>query len=142
MNTVFGFNETYRALSMLQSKLESRMRQAMQDASLVVERAAKENIAHGRTDWPALRPSTLARRKDNKPLYDTGDLMRSIHSEADEMRAVTGSGREDAPVHEFGTKTAGRSRNITIPQRSYLGPAFTENFREVQEIFVQRLRGH
>ena len=142
MNSVFGFDETQKALAGLQSKLASRMRQAMQDAALIVENAAKENIVHGRTDWPALSPSTLARRKDNKPLYDTGDLMRGIHSEAEEMRAVIGSGREDAPVHEFGATTAGRSRNIKIPARPYLEPALLENFREVQEIFVRRLRGH
>ena len=142
MKTVFGFRETQHHLRVFQAKLGQRTTSALRDAALVVERAAKENIVHGRSDWPALKPSTLARRKDNKPLYDTGDLMRSIHSDADEMRAVTGSGRIDAPVHEFGTTTAGRKRNVNIPARPYLEPACRENMNEVKKIFVQRLRGH
>ncbi|MGB3341323.1 MAG: HK97-gp10 family putative phage morphogenesis protein [bacterium] len=142
MKTVFGFRETQRYLKMMQSKVEQRTNRALQDAALVVERAAKENIVHGRSDWPALKPSTLARRKDNKPLYDTGDLMRSIHSDAGEMRAVVGSGRRDAPVHELGTKTAGRKKNVNIPARPYLEPACRENMNKVKEVFVQRLRGH
>lgn len=142
MQSVFGFNETKRALSMMQIKLQQRTKDAMRDATLIIERAAKENIQHGRTDWPALKPATLARRKDNKPLYDKGTLMRSIHSEADETRGVVGSSLDYAPVHELGTKTAGRSKNITIPQRAYIEPACREHFKEVQGIFIRRIRGH
>lgn len=142
MRTVFGFNETRRALSMMANKLQQRTKKAMQDATLIIERAAKENIQLGRADWPALKPATLARRKDNKPLYDKGTLMRSIHSDADEARGVVGSSLDYAPVHELGIKTAGRSKNITIPQRAYLEPACREHFKEVQGIFIRRIRGH
>jgi len=142
MQSVFGFNETKRALSMMQIKLQQRTKKAMQDATLIIERAAKENIQHGRADWPALKPATLARRKDSKPLYDKGTLMRSIHSEADETRGVVGSSLDYAPAHELGTKTAGRSKNITIPQRAFIEPACREHFKEVQGIFIQRIRGH
>jgi len=68
--------------------------------------------------------------------------MTSIHSEADETRGVVGSSLGYAPVHEFGTKTAGRSKNITIPQRAFIEPACREHFKEVQGIFIQRIRGH
>jgi len=142
MNSVFGFRETQRALQMVQHKLVERSKKAMQDAVLVIERAAKENIVHGRNDWPALSPATLARRKGNKPLYDKGTLLRSIHSEADEMQGVVGSSEEYAPVHEFGTNTAGRSRNVTVPARPYLEPACRENMNRVKEIFIERLRGN
>jgi phage gpG-like protein len=142
MKSVFGFRETQRALQMIQCKLVERSKKAMQDAVLIIERAAKENIVHGRTDWPALSPATLARRKDNRPLYDKGTLLRGIHSEADEMQGVVGSGEEYAPTHELGTKTAGRTRNITVPARSYLEPACREHMREIKEVYVRRLRGH
>lgn len=142
MQSVFGFRETQRALSMMPNKLKQRTEKAMEDATLIIERAAKENIQHGRTDWPALKPATLAHRKDNKPLYDKGTLMRSIHSEADETRGVVGSSLDYAPAHELGTKTAGRSKNITIPQRAFIEPACREHFKEVQGIFIRRIRGH
>lgn len=142
MQSVFGFRETQRALSMMPNKLKQRTEKAMQDATLIIERAAKENIQHGRTDWPALKPATLAHRKDNKPLYDKGTLMRAIHSEADEERGVVGNSLDYAPAHELGTKTAGRSKNITIPQRAFIEPACREHFKEVQGIFIRRIRGH
>lgn len=142
MQTVFGFNETRRALSMMANKLQQRTKKAMQDATLIIERAAKENIQHGRADWPALKPSTLAKKKKPTPLYEEATLLRSIHSEADEERGVVGSEEDYAPVHEFGTKIAGRSKNITIPQRAYLEPACREHFKEVQGIFIRRIRGH
>lgn len=151
MKSVFGFAETQRALRGIQGKIQSRTKQAFQDAALMIERAAKENIAHGRTDWPALKPATIKARKKRRkkpkgrhdqPLYDRGTLMRSIHSEAEEMMAAVGSGLKHSPVHEFGTKTAGRKRNVTIPARAYLEPAANENMHKVKEIFVRRLRGH
>jgi len=142
MKAVFGFQETQRAMRTLQSTLERRCGNAMKQAALLIEREAKRNIAYGRTDWPALSPATLKRRKDNKPLYDTGTLLRSIHSEIEEQRAVIGSDRDYAPVHEFGTTTAGRSKNVAIPKRPYLEPAFVENYKQIKEIFVQKIRGH
>lgn len=140
MKTVFGFEETQRFLKRAQERLGTITTEALREAALVVERAAKENIVHGRTDWPALSPATLKYRNDDRPLYDKGTLLRSIHSEAEEEKAVIGSGLKYAPVHEFGTATAGRSRNIRIPARPYLEPAANENMKEIKEVFVRKLK--
>jgi len=140
MKTVFGFEETSRFLKKMGSGIEERMERAMQKATLVVEAAAKENIVHGRAEWPALAPSTLARRKDSRILYDQGTLLRSIHSEASAMQGVIGSGLKYAPVHEFGCNNAGINRDVTISQRSYLEPAAAENVEKIKEVYIEELK--
>jgi len=140
MKTIFGFDEASSFLKKMSSGMEERMERAMQKAVLVVEAAAKENIVHGRTDWPALRPLTLARRKDNRILYDQGTLLRSIHSEATAMQGVIGSPLKYAPVHEFGCHNAGVNRDVTIPQRSYLEPAAVENVEKIKDVYVEELK--
>ena len=145
MNTIFGYDQLTRYMSRLSNQLGARLKDGLQDAALIVEKAAKENIVHGRADWPALKHPgrRIARisRKQKTPLYDTGTLMRSIHSEVEETQAVIGSGVKYAPTHEFGTERAGRTRSIRIPKRPYLTPAVEENMRQIKEIFIKRLRG-
>lgn len=40
-------------------------------------------------------------------------------------------------VNEFGTTKAGKNRNITIPERSYLRSTYNKNFRKVGKRFAQ-----
>lgn len=55
--------------------------------------------------WPALKDSTLKRKKGTRPLVDTGTLMRSL-----EVRGASASGVEVASTqdyanyHQYGTK--------------------------------------
>uniref|UniRef100_A0A7C6A7U5 Phage virion morphogenesis protein n=1 Tax=candidate division WOR-3 bacterium TaxID=2052148 RepID=A0A7C6A7U5_UNCW3 len=145
MESIFGFTQLSRYLSRLQDQFNSRLHNALQDAALLVEKAAKENIIYGRADWPALKQPgrRLARvsRRQRTPLLDTGTLLRSIHSQVEEFQAVIGSGVKYAPTHEFGTERAGRTHSIRIPKRPYLTPAIEENLRQIKEIFIKRLQG-
>ncbi len=140
MKSVFGFDQAQAFLKKLGDDAETRMERAMKKATLVVETAAKENIRHGRTDWPALSPLTLLRKKDNHMLWDKGTLLRSIHSEVESTRGVIGSGLLYSPVHEFGTTSAGANNNITIPARPYLEPAANENINNIRDAFLDELK--
>jgi phage gpG-like protein len=73
-------------------------------------------------------------------LWDTGTLLRSIHSEVEATRGVIGSGLKYAPVHEFGTTSAGANNNITIPARHYLEPAANENIDKIRKVFLAELK--
>lgn len=145
MENIFGYTQLAHFMSRLQHQLSSRLKEALRDSALIVVKAAKENIVHGRADWPMLkhpeRRTARVSRKQKTPLLDTGTMLRSVHSEVEETQAVIGSGVKYAPPHEFGTERAGRSRSIRIPKRPYLTPAVQENMRQIKEVFIKRLRG-
>jgi phage gpG-like protein len=141
VKTVFGFERAQAFLKKMGNDVEKRMERAMKKATLVVETAAKDNIWKGRTDWPALSPLTIIRKGDNRMLYEHGNLLRSIHSEADATRGIIGSDLKIiSPVHEFGTTSAGANNNITIPARSYLEPAANENLDKIRKVFLAELK--
>ncbi len=58
------------------------------------------------------------------PLVLTGDLRRSVGFTAEPKDLVLWDRPSNdpikAPVHQYGAKEAGRSRNVTIPKRPYL----------------------
>jgi HK97 gp10 family phage protein len=142
---IFGFSALTSYMQKLQSDLPNRVHAGLKDAALLVVKATKENILHGRADWPAIKhpERRVARisRTQTTPLFDTGRLMRDIHSEVEPAAAIIGSGLKYAPPHEFGTERAGRSHSIRIPARPYLAPAVQENMSEIKSIFVKRLQG-
>jgi phage gpG-like protein len=164
MQAIFGYDQLTRYMSRLSNQLGSRLKDGLQDAALIVEKAAKENILHGRADWPAIKLISLLHRKkisqtQPTPLLDTGTMLRSIHSEVEESQAIIGSGLKYAPPHEFGCdiKVTPKMRiflhfigihlktstsKIHIPARPYLTPAVQENMRGIKEVFIKRLRGH
>ncbi len=78
--------------------------------------------------WPAHSPLTLAARRrrgeaSQQKLMASGDLWKSIgRSHTDTNITVTaGEGLLDprATANQFGTSTAGRSRNVRIPARPF-----------------------
>ena len=84
------------------------------------------------TPWLPLAADTLLNRlrrgrHGNKPLIDTGQLSKTIRYQIIDGGAgvVIGTnrnfGRANAAVHQFGTRRAGRGRNVTIPARPFLG---------------------
>ena len=59
---------------------------------------------------------------NKRMLIESGDLVETIHHQADATSATIGSsgGIKYAAVHQFGTKIAGRGRKVTIPARPWL----------------------
>jgi len=145
MQTIFGFTQLTSYMQKLKSDLPNRIYDGLKSAALLIEKAAKENIIHGRAEWPAIKyPERRVSKKSRTqatPLLDTGTLMCSIHSEVEKTQAIIGSGLKYAPPHELGTTRAGRTRSTTIPKRPFLTPAAKENIKEIQSIFVKKLQG-
>ncbi len=179
MRHIFGFNELARYMNQLNDRLARALREGLKDVAEVIEKAAKENIIYGRSEWPRLKKSTILARirkreagkralrrikrmqeqgapvlarasvlrralrraritSPFKPLYDTGNLLRSIKSVVEDDEAIVGSTVEYAAIHEFGGN-AGRGRRVHIPARPYLRPAAEENLGVAKELFVRRI---
>jgi len=51
---------------------------ALRRAGMAGSNAAKAWFTDPRNNWPPNRPSTIRRKKSDRPLIDTGDLRRSI----------------------------------------------------------------
>lgn len=117
----------------------------MRTIANVLDRGVKRNFrAEGRpTKWPRLAASTSGRKvtKGGKRrgsahiLRDTGRLIGSIQSRSGTFFAEIGTALVYAPAHQFGTVRAGRSHNVKIPRRPFIGSS-TQNpseFRLVAE---------
>ena len=77
--------------------------------------------------WKPLANATIAKRRkhSDKPLIDTGTLMRSINAQATDQEIHVGTNHEIAPgvspaILQLGGK-AGRGHKVTIPPRPFLG---------------------
>lgn len=69
----------------------------------------------------------------------TGHLRRSITGEARGNIASLGSNVVYSRIHELGGSIARGNSVITIPQRPYLEPAFTENEDRIEDILLKTL---
>jgi phage gpG-like protein len=81
----------------------------------LVAAEAKRVIGEGYDFWPALAPSTLARKMMNTPLLETGELRASIEWNSSGNEGHVGSNNDKAVWHELGT--------VKIPPRSFLAGA-------------------
>jgi len=147
-DSTFGFPQAAAGLAKLARDLGSRSGEGLKDCALIVTKAAKENINHGRADWPALKPISLANRtsklsrgrkvgkqgrtedsraRNRTPLLDTGRLMRDIHEECEPDIAVIGCSLVYAPSHELGAhiKVTARMRAFLHFKGIHLKPGTT-----------------
>jgi phage virion morphogenesis protein len=72
--------------------------------------------------WEPLAKSTLKQKLSNKILREKGffgGLQGSISARAEKDRAVVGTNKIYAAIHQFGGK-AGRGLKVTIPARPFL----------------------
>jgi phage gpG-like protein len=81
----------------------------------MVAAEAKRVIGESYDFWPALAPSTLARKMMNTPLLETGELRASIEWNSSGNEGHVGSNNDKAVWHELGT--------ARIPPRSFLAGA-------------------
>ena len=81
-----------------------------------------------------LRPARGARATRPILTGDTGDLGESIQYEHSNEQVTIFSDLPYAQAHNQGTHNAGRSRNVTIPQRRFIGPSQQLNQRIVNAI--------
>jgi hypothetical protein len=76
---------------------------------------AKRVIGEGYEYWPALQPTTLARKMMNTPLLETGELRASIEWNSSGNEGYVGSDLDKAIWMELGT--------VKVPPRSFLAGA-------------------
>lgn len=136
--------EVTQALERLQRKVAD-LTPAMRDIAQALESETERRLEVEGPGWPSLSEVTIARRQKSghwpgKMLQLSGDLARSIESEAGPNHALIGVQKRYAAIHQFGGQ-AGRGRKITIPARPYLpiepDGALTESAREtVTEILA------
>lgn len=130
---------------LLQKKQKELTRYIQRDAPRIIGKQAlqhtqeaftKEGFTdHTLSKWPEVeRRKPLPPRKDGKKrkkksaynrrkiLHGTGNLKRSFSYQADAQKVEISSDSEYAAVHNYGTDTAGRNRNVSIPKRMFLSP--------------------
>lgn len=141
--------EVRAALADLARKL-SDLTPAMHNIAQALESETERRFDVEGPGWPGLSPTTIRQREKSghwpgKMLQVSGDLARSIESEAGPRHALVSVNKRYAAIHQFGGK-AGRGRNVTIPARPFLpidaGGALTEPAREtIGEIIARYLAG-
>ena len=116
-----------RPLSLIGSALVTSTKKRFQEGIGPVGGAGVIGGALQAATWPPLERSTIAKRRkaSNKPLVDTGTLLRSITFHAGDKEVAIGTNHEIAPgvspaIHQLGGK-AGRNHAVTIPARPFLG---------------------
>jgi phage gpG-like protein len=103
-----------------------------------------ENFQHEGFDepktWQEVKRREAPKRPElagaSRPILtgETGNLGRSIQYEENADGVTVFSDVEYAEAHNEGTTTAGRNRNITIPQRQFIGDSDKLNEKIEKEI--------
>jgi HK97 gp10 family phage protein len=102
----------------------------LEKTCVLLEDSAKNAI--GNDDyifgWPRLAQSTIDRKGFERPLYETGELQRSIEHNVDDRESFVGTDNPIAKFQEFGTSR--------IPARPFLGGALIAKEHEIGETVV------
>lgn len=108
-------------------------RTILEDASVMFEESAKNAIGNDNYifGWPRLAQSTIDRKGFERPLYETGELQRSIEHNVDDHEAYVGTNVEYAKYQEYGTSR--------IPARPFLGGAIMQEEKRIPEIVHKAL---
>ena len=110
----------------------------LEKAAVIVEKEAKRVIGTYDYGWTPLAESTLAHKKADTPLLETGAMRDSIQHTVRGRAANIGSNSDIAVYQELGT--------AKIPARSFLAGAAAHKGKEVanaigKEVFTHLIRG-
>jgi phage gpG-like protein len=114
------------------TKLEHSGHEIIEPVAVMLEKSAKDAIGTYKFGWPSLAESTLARKAADTPLYETGELQRSIEHKIEGDHGYVGTNDEKAAWQEFGTSK--------IPPRPFLGGALAHDGDKIPEIVHLALR--
>lgn len=105
---------------------------ALDEASKLVMDEAKSLPGHPQAGWPALAPSTVAKKTQpaDSILLETGELVASYERTVGHHEAQVGSNSDKAVWHELGTSR--------MPPRPVLVKAATNKEGEVRKILGDR----
>lgn len=114
-----------RRLRNLIARNQHIKREILKKVVTVGEKNTKMGITTGRPEWPRLSKRRVNEKDHSRILFETGALLRSIHSEASTIKGMYGTNNPYAPIHELGLLEG-------VPTRAFLLP--TTEGRELQEI--------
>ena len=138
--------DVVRAIANLE-KAGTDLTPAMRAIAQTLAYETEQNFAAGgRPKWEPLK-NPSERRQGGAILQDTGQLAASITTDYSSSRAMIGSNKEYAAIHQFGGK-AGRGKKVAIPARPYLavnkgdGMALADKDRDmIVELLTDHLTG-
>jgi len=118
-------------LTMAALEMDHHQRQALAECGQVMLAEIRGALGTYRYGWPALAPSTVARKRNgDTPLVETGELRNSYaYTVVDAHTLDVGSDNPKAIWHEYGT---GR-----VPPRPVLAPAAQRVEPEVVRIAAE-----
>jgi phage gpG-like protein len=101
----------------------------------------------GNNKWPQVKrrinPPRPDRAAASRPILtgDTGDLGKSINYETGSNTVTVYSDKPYASAHNEGTSNAGRSHNVVIPKRQFIGHSisFEEKIVRVSSAMIAKL---
>ena len=135
--------EVRQALERLQRRVGD-LTPAMEDIGELLIETTKERFKTSTAPdggrWAPNKPSTLARKKSNRPLIgETKSLSTQFSYRAGRASVEIGSPMLYAAIHQLGGQ-AGRGRKVTIPARPFMGLSESDK-RAVLEIIEDHLAG-
>ncbi len=138
-------------LRALLDQLEARLKNPhllMRKIAGILMDEVEENFAtEGKNNgakWESLSKKTIKQREakgywPGKILQQRGELAATVTSKSDASRAIVGSNKRYAAIHQLGGK-AGRGRKVEIPARDYLSPS-TGGINQVKRAVVNFIEG-
>jgi phage virion morphogenesis protein len=101
-------------------------------------RIASEHRSPDGKNWPALAARTIAMKGHSRPLFNTGDMIGSLQTQASTFRSTVSTGVHYAGYQQFGTKR--NPRGSPIPPRPFMGVSDSNelDLEKVSSDFVLR----
>jgi len=144
ISIVKGVPQLLATFNKLQAESGRRIARATNRAARVLQRDAIRRVKNPPKSGKR-RGNHTASAPGESPASDSGKLVENIIVVAAkpgpvavaEVRART----KYAKALEFGTRKAGRSRNVVIEPRPFLGPAIAATAKEMNKIFKEEMNG-
>jgi HK97 gp10 family phage protein len=144
-----GYNDLMRVMRSMFGNFKDMEEKAMSKSVEVVKKAARNNIRHGRPDWPPHQDGKTGLIRNHQLI---NSIRGTVISEGDNVHGVVYTDLEYAVYHELGTygcsvrrggpATAPVHTGRSIPARPFLLPALMDNQDKVARVFVDELRSN
>jgi phage virion morphogenesis protein len=125
-------------LTALRNKMKN-ITPVMKTVGQVIRTSIQKNFEKGGRPegWIRLSKATVAKKRRDIKLVDTGRLKNSINVRASSDRVVVGTNVVYAAIHHFGGQ-AGRGHKVKIPARPYM-LVQDEDWKEINEVAADYL---
>lgn len=125
-------------LTALKGRMKN-MTPVMKTVGQIIRTSIQKNFEQGGRPegWIRLSPATVAKKRRDIKLIDTGRLKRSINVKASSDKVIVGTNVIYAAIHHFGGQ-AGRGKKVKIPARPFM-MIQDEDWKEINEVALDYL---